>query len=62
MGSRSGVRVLSDAQWAVLEPLVLKVRPRGKTPHKNLRRTMEAIIWRHRSGAPWRDVPTELGD
>jgi transposase len=62
MGSKAGVGVLSDAQWAVLEPLVLQVRPRGKTLHKDLRRTMEAIIWRHRSGAPWRDVPPELGE
>ena len=41
---------------------MLAVRPSGKTPHKDLRRTMEAIIWRHRCGAPWRDVPPELGD
>jgi transposase len=62
MASKAGVRVLTDAQWAVLEPLVLEVRPRGRTPHRDLRRTMEAIIWRCRSGAPWRDVPPELGD
>lgn len=61
MASKTGVRVLSDAQWAVLEPLVLAVRPRGRTPHRDLRRTMEAILWRCRCGAPWRDVPPELG-
>ena len=41
---------------AVLAPLVLAVRPPGKTPHEDLRRTMEAIIWRHRNGAIWRAV------
>lgn len=61
MESKDGVRVLTDAQWAVLEPLVLAVRPRGKTPHEDLRCTMEAIIWRHRNGARWRAVPAELG-
>jgi transposase len=41
--------------------LVLAVRPRGKTPHANLRRTMEAILWRHQNGAKWRAIPAELG-
>jgi hypothetical protein len=27
----------------------------------NLRRTIEAIIWRHRNGAKWRSIPSELG-
>ena len=61
MGSKGCERVLSDAQWAVLEPLVLAVRPRGKTPHEDLRRTLEAIIWRHRNGAGWRAIPAEFG-
>ncbi len=62
MASKGGGHVLSDAQWAVLESLVLMVRPRGKTPHEDLRRTLEAIIWRHRNGAAWRAVPAELGE
>ena len=57
MASSEGVRVLTDAQWAALKPLVLEVRPRGKTPHADLRRTMEAIIWRHNNGAKWRSNP-----
>jgi transposase len=50
-----------DAQWAVLEPLIEAVRPRGKTPPKDLRRTIEAIIWRHRNGAKWRALPERFG-
>lgn len=42
-------------------PLVLEVRPRGKTPHEDLRQTMEAILWRHQNGAKWRAIPAELG-
>jgi transposase len=53
--------VLTDEQWAVLEPLVLEVRPRGKTPHENLRQTIAAILWRHQNGATWRAIPAELG-
>jgi transposase len=53
--------VLTDAQWAMLEPLVMQVRPRGKTPLRHLRRTLEAIIWRCSNGAKWRSIPTALG-
>src|SRR3712207_1184986 len=54
-------RVLSDAQWAALEPLIQACGPPHKTEHKNLRRTIEAIIWRHENGAKWRAIPPELG-
>jgi transposase len=36
-------------------------RPKGKTPPRDLRRTVEAIVWRHANGAKWRAVPAELG-
>jgi transposase len=53
--------VLTDAQWAALAPLIEQCRPRGGTPHHDLRRTIEAIVRRHRNGAEWRSVPAELG-
>ena len=51
----------TDIEWAVWEPLIEAVRPRGKTPPKELRRTIAAIFWRHRNGATWRAIPAELG-
>jgi transposase len=53
--------MLSDAQWAKLEPLVDACRPRGKTPLQDLRRTLSAILWRHQNGAKWRAIPADLG-
>ncbi|WP_262032038.1 IS5 family transposase [Microvirga sp. Mcv34] len=53
--------MLTDAQWAMLEPLVEQCRPKGKTPPHDLRRTLDAILWRHENGAKWRAVLTELG-
>ncbi len=53
--------MLTDTQWAMLEPLVEACRPRGKTPPQDLRRTISAILWRHQNGAKWRSVPSELG-
>jgi transposase len=55
------MRVLTDAQWDVLGPLIEACRPRGKTQHRDLRRTIEAILWRHQNGAKWRSIPSELG-
>ena len=53
--------MLTDAQWALLEPLVEACRPRAKVPPRYLRRTVSAILWRHANGAKWRSVPAELG-
>ncbi len=48
--------MLTDAQWAVLEPLIEACRPMGKTPPQDLRRTISAIVWRHQNGAKGRAV------
>ena len=53
--------VFTDAQRSVLEPLVEACRPHAKVPPSNLRRTVEAIVWRCQNGAKWRAVPAELG-
>ncbi len=53
--------VLTDAQWAVLEPLIEACRPHYETQHHHLRRTMDTIIWCHQNGTKWRAVPTEYG-
>jgi transposase len=53
--------VLTDAQWAVLEPLVEACRPHAKVAPRHLRRTISAILWRHANGAKWRSLPAELG-
>ncbi len=53
--------MLTDEQWAVLEPLVETCRPPAKVPPSNLRRTISAIFWRHTNGAKWRAVPEEFG-
>ena len=58
-GSRP--QVLTNAQWEVLAPLIEACRPPHKTEHHDLRRTIEAIIWRHDSGAKWRQIPAALG-
>jgi len=53
--------VISDDAWQVWEPLIEAVRPKGKTPPRDLRRTISAIFWRHQNGSKWRSVPSDLG-
>lgn len=61
MTQSTGHPGLTDRAWAVLAPLIEEVRPHGKTPPKELRRTISAIFWRHQNGAKWRSIPAELG-
>ncbi len=61
MTDRDRPKVLTDEQWGVLAPLIEACRPPYKTDHHDLRRTIEAIIWRHDNGAKWRQIPAELG-
>jgi transposase len=53
--------MLTGTQWAMLEPLVEQCRPKGKTTPQDLRRTFEALLWRHENSAKWRAVPAKLG-
>ena len=56
----SGRTDLGDAQWAVLEPLLL-ASSRGRPPKWTKRQLINGIRWRVRAGAPWRDVPPAYG-
>lgn len=61
MAQEGGYGVLTDAQWEALAPLIEACRPPHKTECLDLRRTIEAIIWRHANGAKWRSIPPHLG-
>jgi transposase len=52
---------LTDAQWAVLEPLLPKGTKPGRPPKWSKRQLIDGIRWRVRVGAPWRDVPARYG-
>lgn len=48
---------LTDAQWAVLAPLLPAASETGRPPKWSRRQLIDGIRWRVRVGAPWRDVP-----
>ena len=54
--------VLTDAQWAKMEPLCLgKPGDPGRSGKDN-RLFVEAVLWIARTGSPWRDLPPSLGN
>ena len=54
--------VLTDAQWAKMEPHCLgKPTDPGRSGSDN-RRFVEAVLWIARTGSPWRDLPLFFGN
>jgi len=53
--------VLSDSEWARIEPLMPSSSGRPGRPFQDHRRVMEGIIYRYRAGIPWRDLPEVFG-
>lgn len=53
---------LTDEQWALLEP-VLPVERTGRQgrPWMPHRQVVNGVLWRTRTGAPWRDLPSAYG-
>lgn len=51
---------LTEQQWRQLEPL-LPSNPRRGHAFVDHRRVLNGILWREKTGAPWRDVPPRYG-
>lgn len=52
---------LTDAQWAVIEPLLPTPASRGRPPTRSRRELIDGVRWRVRTGVPWRDIPARYG-
>jgi len=52
--------MLSDSQWARLEPLLPQYSSAGR-PWKDNRAVLEGILWILKTGARWRDLPADFG-
>jgi len=51
---------LTDGQWELIADIFPKPAATGRPP-VNPRDMIDAIVWRLRSGSPWRDLPEEFG-
>lgn len=52
---------LTDAQWARLAPLLPPQKPQRGRPARDHRQMVNAMLWIHATGAPWRDLPERYG-
>jgi transposase len=53
------MRLLTDEQWARLAPCLPRSAGKAGRPFADHRRIIEGIIYRYRTGIPWRDLPRE---
>ena len=51
---------LSDAEWALLEPLIPPVKPGGRSARHTRRELVNAIAYWIRAGYAWRLLPHDL--
>lgn len=60
---REGLRYasdLTDAEWALIEPLIPPPASRGRPREVSLRRVVEAILYMASTGCQWRQIPREF--
>lgn len=53
---------LTDEQWARLEPLLPDRTPIRGGRWVDHRRVIDGVLWRTRTGSPWRDLPVGYGN
>ncbi|WP_210570600.1 IS5 family transposase [Streptomyces sp. GESEQ-4] len=51
---------LTDVAWERIGPLLPRVDGRGR-PWRDHRQVVNGVLWRLRTGAPWRDLPERYG-
>ncbi|MFD3918723.1 IS5 family transposase [Streptomyces sp. NPDC058595] len=51
---------LTEAAWERIEPLLPRADGRGR-PWRDHRQVVNGVLWRLRTGAPWRDLPERYG-
>ena len=54
-------RVLTDAQWERIAPLMPSSEGVKSRPFRDHRQVVEGVIYRFRTGFAWRDLPASFG-
>lgn len=52
---------LTDAQWERIAPLMPALKGPMGPPFRPHRLILEGIVYRYRTGIPWRDLPAQYG-
>src|SRR5712692_8994717 len=56
-----GRHELTDDQWTRLEPLLPPRKPRVGRENLDHRPVLNGMLWRCKTGSPWRDMPERYG-
>lgn len=51
---------LTDAEWAILEPVIPPPKPGGRPPAHSRRELVDAMSYVLRTGCAWRQLPHDL--
>jgi transposase len=60
-GPMPRTQVLSEGQWAGLQPLLPSSDGVRGRPFRDHRQVIEGIVFRYRTGCAWRDLPDQFG-
>ena len=61
MVRRSRFTQFTNEQWERFDPLLPSNEGRKGRPFEDNRRVVEGIVYRYRTGIPWRDLPERFG-
>jgi len=51
---------LTDAQWALIEPIIPPQEGAGRRREVDLRRVVDGLMYLNRTGRPWRMIPKDF--
>jgi putative transposase len=51
---------VTDAQWALIEPLILAAKPGGRPRTVDMREVINALFYLNRAGWTWRLLPHDF--
>lgn|SRR5579884_4056169 len=52
---------LTDQQWEQIARVLPPEKLKTGRPNHDYRRIVDGVLWIHRTGAPWRDLPERYG-
>jgi transposase len=62
MGARLLLEDVSDDEWAIVKGRIPKADSAKEATNPVIRHSVNAILWRMRTGMPWRFIPAHYGD
>jgi transposase len=62
MGARLLLEDVSDDEWAIVKRRIPNADSAKEAANRVIRRSVNAVLWRMRTGMPWRFIPAHYGD